>query len=395
MTSPSGNSGSTAARTTTPTNRRSTWSSTSAGWSSFRRDTLPGFTESLLALLPGSARSPVLAGPGRRLRRAAQRGHLGRACRRARRAGAGADGRPRDHPWQNQVHRRGRRLQRHLRLPRRDRRHPGRPAGRPAGQPPGAAAAGARPAGRVRLRRRARRIPADLPAVGLRPVHPGHPGGGHRPRHPLAAAEFRLAGAARARGQPAPDPGHHDVADLLAGGRHRLRQGTDQPAAGRRRPAGADLRGGAPRRRRGADGPPDRLPGGAQAAGRQPRSRRRDQPELRGGGPRRLRGGLRPVPPRLCAGRIVHHRQGLPGAGGRRPHDRDRRAGARARHRGRGARRSPSWSSSDQRRPAARRRAREGAHPDRGHRGRRRTGPRAGLRDDRRAARAARWSNSR
>ena len=43
--------------------------------------------------------------------------------------------------------------------------------------------------------------------------------------------------------------------------------------------------------------------------------------------------GVRPVPPRLCAGRVVHQRQGLPGAGGRRAHDRDRRTGAGARHR--------------------------------------------------------------
>ena len=220
------------------------------------------------------------------------------------------------------------------------------------------------------ISRRARRIPADLPAGRLRPVHPGDPGRGHRPRHPLAAAEFRVPGAARARGQPAPDPGHHDVADVLAGRRHRLRQGADQPAAGRGRPAGADVRGGPPRRRRGADGPPDRLPRRAQAAGRQPRSRRRDQPDQRGRGTRRIRGGLRPVPARLRAGRVVHHRQGLPGAGGRRAHDRDRRAGAGARHRRRGedGRRT---GGDHQRRPAPRRRAREGAHPHRGDRRRR------------------------
>ena len=135
------------------------------------------------------------------------------------------------------------------------------------------------------------------------------------------------------RREPAADPGHHDVADVIAGGRHRLGQGTDEPVAGRRRPAGAHLRGGPPGRRRGADGPPDRLPRRAQAAGRQPRPRRRDQPELRGRGPGCLRGGLRPVPARLRAGRVVHHRQGLPGAGGRRPDDRHRRAGAGPRHR--------------------------------------------------------------
>ena len=89
----------------------------------FPTDTLPGFTESLLDAAARAARPPVLPRPGRRLRRAAGRGHLGRARRRARRAGAPAHRRPRDHPRQDPIHRRGRRLQRHLRLPRRDRRH--------------------------------------------------------------------------------------------------------------------------------------------------------------------------------------------------------------------------------------------------------------------------------
>ena len=50
-------------------------------------------------------------------------------------------------------------------------------------------------------------------------------------------------------------------------------------------------------------------------------------------GPGRLRGGRRPVPAGSGARRVVHHRQGLPDAGGRRQHGRHRRAGAGPRHR--------------------------------------------------------------
>ena len=102
-----------------------------------------------------------------------------------------------------------------------------------------------------------------------------------------------VAGAARARRPPAAHPGHHDLADGLAGGGHRLRQGADQSAAGRRRAAGARVRGGAQRRRRRPDGAPDRLSRRAQAAGRQPRARRRDQPDYRGRG--RARRSPRPT----------------------------------------------------------------------------------------------------
>ena len=99
-----------------------------------------------------------------------------------------------------------------------------------------------RPAGvavddRLRFPGRARGVPANQPAGRLRAFHPGHPRGGDRPRHPLAAAQFRLAGATRTRQTAAAHPGHHDLDDGLAGGGHRLGQGTDQPAAGGGRPA--------------------------------------------------------------------------------------------------------------------------------------------------------------
>ena len=64
-------------------------------------DTLPGFTDHLLALLPGRRRALLLAGAQGRLRRAAARGHLARPRRRARRAAAAAGGRPRHPPRQD------------------------------------------------------------------------------------------------------------------------------------------------------------------------------------------------------------------------------------------------------------------------------------------------------
>ena len=222
-------------------------------------DTLPGFTERLLALLPGPGRPPVLARPGRRLRRATGGGHLGRARHRARRAGTAAHRRAGDHPRQDPLHRRARRLQRDLRVPGRDRRDHGRPARGPAGEPPGRQRPGSG------LRRRARDVPADQPAGRVRAVHPGDPRGGDRPRHPLAAAQLGVAGAVGTRRAPAADPGHHDLADRFAGGRHRLRQGADEPAAGRRWAAGPDIRAGAQRRRGRPDRPPDRLPGRASS----------------------------------------------------------------------------------------------------------------------------------
>ncbi len=220
------------------------------------------------------------------------------------------------------------------------------------------------PEDELRLPGRARGVPADQPAGRLRAVHPGHPGRGDRPRHPFqrlnSASLVQLGQGVNQRRIRAT----MTSIDRVAGRRHRLRQGADEPAAGRRRPAGTGLGRGPHRRRRGPDRPPDRLSGGGQAARRQPRSRGRHQPHRRGGGARRVRRGVRPVPPRLRAGRAVHHRQGLPGAGDRRQHGRDRRAGAgpRDRRRRQDGRRT---GGGHQCRPATRRRAREGAHPDR------------------------------
>ena len=93
--------GSTAAPTSGPTTRRSTSWSTSASLEEFPTNTLPGFTDHLLADAARPARALLLPRPPRRLRRAAQRGHLARSRRRARRAGAAAGGRPRHPPRQD------------------------------------------------------------------------------------------------------------------------------------------------------------------------------------------------------------------------------------------------------------------------------------------------------
>ena len=91
----------------------------------FPTNTLPGFTDELLVDAARAARPLLLPRASRRLRRAAQRGHLAGPRRRARRARAPAGRRPRHPPRQDP---RGEgpdgRLQRHLRLHRR--------AGRPA-----------------------------------------------------------------------------------------------------------------------------------------------------------------------------------------------------------------------------------------------------------------------
>ena len=65
------------------------------------------------------------------------------------------------------------------------------------------------------------------------------------------------------------------------------RQEPHQPPPRLGRPAGPEVRGRALRRRRGRGSPPDRLPGGRQAARRQPRPRRPAEPPNRRRHPRR------------------------------------------------------------------------------------------------------------
>ena len=180
-----------------------------------------------------------------------------------------------------------------------------------------------------------------------------------------------LAGPARPGRPREADPGDDDLEHLRDRRRHRQRQGPDHPAARRGRPAGAEAGVGADRRpgRRGREA--DRLPGRRQAAGRQPRPRGLPRPAGRGRRPRGVPDRRGAVPARLGHRRVVRHRQGLPVPGDRRPDRRDRRAGARPTSSATAPRRSPELVDDDQRRPASRRRPREGADPDQGRRRRR------------------------
>ena len=157
----------------------------------------------------------------------------------------------------------------------------------------------------LRLGRRARGVHPARRADRVRPVDPGDPRRGGLPRHPVDPAQPALPGPARPGRPRQADPGHDDLGDQLARGRHRLRQGPHHPAARRGRPAGAQAGVGAHRgpgrQRRQAD----RLPGRGQAAGRQPRPRRLPRPPGRGRGPRGVPDRRGAVPARLGHRRVA------------------------------------------------------------------------------------------
>ena len=98
-------------------------------------------------------------------------------------------------------------------------------------------------------------------------------------RHPLAAPERSVAGAARARQVPAAHPGDRHRPHTAHRGRARERQGGDQQDPRRPRAAGAAAGAGAERDAGGARRAPHRLPGGHQALQRQPRPRHLDPPD--------------------------------------------------------------------------------------------------------------------
>ncbi len=116
-------------------------------------------------------------------------------------------------------------------------------------------------------------------------LHRGHRGGGAAARHPGAAAQQLLAGAAGAGEEPAPHPGGHVRLHQRHRGGDRAGQGRHPPRAAQHRPprAGGRHRHHAGRGHRG--GARDRLPGAAQAAGRQPRARDLRPPGRRRGHP--------------------------------------------------------------------------------------------------------------
>ena len=350
-------------------------------------DTLPGFTDRLVELLPGlenhTCSKGVRGGFVERLHEGTWVGHVAEHVALQLQQEAGHDqrrGKTRDGQGQP------RRLQRHLQLHQRGGRPGGRPPRGAPGEPPRAGGGG------LRLRGRARDLPDPGRAHRVRPVDRGHPRGGGQPRHPLHPAQQRQPGAARPGRAPAADPRHDDVEDRCPGRRHRRRQGHDHQAARLGRAAGAQAGDGALGRGRGRRRPPDRLPRGRQAARRQPRPRGVPQPGQRRRGGRGVRGGRGPVPPRLRHRRVDGDRARLPLPHRRGPDAGHRRAGAGARHRRRHAHRRRARRA-DQRRPAPWGRPREGAHQDQGRRGGAGAAARAGLHPRRRAARSTRWSS--
>ena len=214
---------------------------------------------------------------------------------------------------------------------------------RAPGQPP-------RPGGPgVRLGPGARGVHPAGRAHGVRSLDPGDPRRGGLAGHPLDPAQPVLAGPARPGRPRQADPRHDDLDDVRDRGRHRLRQGPHHPAARRRRPPGPQAGHRAHRGPGRPCGGADRLPGRREAAGRQPRARGLPRPAERGGRAGGVPDRRGAVPARRDRGRVADHRQGLPLPGHRRPDRCHRRAGARLGHRRR--RRRPSSSSSTPRTP--------------------------------------------
>ena len=276
-------------------------------------NTIPGFVDGLLEALPGLARHSCSRGHRggflERLKEGTWLGHVAEHVALQLAAG----GRPRHPARQDPGHRRHRPVQRRLRVRRRARR----PA-RPARWPSGWSTTWCAPSPEFDFAAELETFLLQAERTRVRPVDPGDPRRGGVPRHPVAAAQRALPRAARPGRPPAADPRDDDVEHVGAGRRHRRRQGADDPPAGGRRSAGAAVRVGAHGRAGGPGGEPDRLPGGVQAAGRQPRPRRDARPAGRRRGARRVPDRAGGVPARLGRRRVVHHRQGLPGARHRR-----------------------------------------------------------------------------
>ena len=196
----------------------------------FPTNTLAGFTDNLLQLLPGLREHSCSRGRrGGFVERLNEGTWLG-SRRRARRTGAAAGGRPRHPPRQDPVGEGPQGpLQHRLRLRRRERRHRGGPARRTPGQPPGPGRPG------VRLGQGAGDLHPARRAYGVRPLDPGHPRRGRLAGHPVDPAQPALAGAARPGRAPEAHPGHDDLGHQRHRGRRGLRQGPDHPAARRRR----------------------------------------------------------------------------------------------------------------------------------------------------------------
>ena len=99
-----------------------------------------------------------------------------------------------------------------------------------------------RPRALLRLRARDRAAHPARRAAGVRAVDPGAHRRGGQPRHPVHPARPPLARPARPGRPPAADPGDDDLADLGHRRRRRVGQEPHQPAARLGRPAGARAR---------------------------------------------------------------------------------------------------------------------------------------------------------
>ena len=329
-------------RTSGPTSRRSTWWSTSASLEDFPTNTMPGFTENLLELLPGlrehSCSRGRRGGFVERLDEGTWLGHVAEHVALQLQQEAGHDIR---RGKTRQVKGAAGPLQRHLRVRRREGRPRGRAARRPAGQPPGPG----RP--RVRLRRTSSRRSSCGPSA---------PRSARRPRR-----SWTRPSPATSRGSGSTSTPWCSSARASTPKRIRATMTSETSSIAVDIASDKDLT----TRLLGAAGLPvpksesvrtadqavtrrqaDRLPGRGQAAGRQPRPRRLPQPPGRGRRPRGVPDRLGAVPARLGDRRVVHHRQGLPVPDHRRPDGRDRRAGAGARDRRRHQHRRASWSTS-------------------------------------------------
>ena len=381
---------STAARTCGPTSRPIHLVVDLGSLEDYPTNTIPGFVDGLIEALPGLARHSCSRGPPRRLPRAAQGGHLARARRRARRPAAAAGGRPRHPPRQDPGHRRAR---------------ASTTSSTGTSTSRSACAAGTlavrlvnhlvRPDPEFDFAAELETFLLQAAAHRVRPVDAGDPRRGGVARHPVAAAQRALPGAARPGRPPAAHPRHDDVEHLGAGRRHRRRQGADHPAARGRRPAGAAVRVGAHASSR-PSGSPNRIGYPVVCKpldgnhGRGVMLDLQDADEVRAAFPtaqeESRRGWVvvesfitgKDYRVLVIGGRMVALAERVPA----------HVIGDGSPHRARAGRR-------DQRRPAARGRPREGADPDQGRRRGGRAGPRAGLRDGRRARPRAPWSSSR
>ena len=308
-----------------------------------------GFVDRLLETLPGLAAARLLLRRARRLRPPAARGrgHLARPRARACRDRAAERRRHAGHLRQDPRHRRARPVPRRLRV----RAVRGRPGGRPAGAAaaPLAAAAGAAPG---RVRRRAFRL-RSAAATGSS-ASPRARRWGRARRRWWRRPKQRDIPWLRLNDQSLIQFGHGrfqqriqatitsatpHIAVELASDKEETGQ-----AARRPRPAGAQAAHGLRRRGRRLGRAAHRLPGGGQAAQRQPRPRRQHPPDGRGAG----QGGVRHRPraqPRR-PGRELPRGPRPPPAGGQRRADRRLQAHARPRRRRRRAHGRASWSRS-------------------------------------------------